>query len=614
MNIRDSIEFRMLQSQNVALQNKCSWQEEQLSRCVSQDKYNAACSERDLAVSECKSEKEARIKAEERATQLKDENISLKREIQDYRERIAALERQNSDLMDELDLARDEKFAPSSEKMEDFLGEEKPLPDSKAGVLATIAQLVHEADVAMGLDKEEAKEKYKPVRGKDTKKRKPRSSSSLRRGVYTEEVLKSLGIDTTGVDPSGKVILRNDRPDIWWFIMYYVARPRVYSIKYAITRYNLPGSGFQNSAYPPGIFEKCHLSPSFAALYFRMKFCYNVSEQNIIRALSACGCRMPQATLNKYIQEIEDVLMSFMLDAMKQEIRDSRFTHNDETRLRVKGEIEKEGIVSYHNEYIHGILSPSCRLMLMLYRKGSRAHDIQEEIFDGSSIECFVADKAKMYPKIVRDVGQKGTSLVRGSCWVHGRREIFDAAKTDSRMIPILKLIQFLLRMNAKWREDGLSEQECLKKRQDEARPIVEAIFFRLRLIMSMGNEYGETVRKAVQYILNDEEGFTAFLKNGLLELDNNAIERCFRHIAMGRRTWLFTGSHESAERLAFMYSLEESCRMNGLDFGDYIEYVLERIQAGEKDARSLLPNRIAIPEDWMPEGTRLVNEAQKSA
>lgn len=65
----------------------------------------------------------------------------------------------------------------------------------------------------------------------------------------------------------------------------------------------------------------------------------------------------------------------------------------------------------------------------------------------------------------------------------------------------------------------------------------------------------------------------------------------------MGRHTWLFTGSHEAAKNLTFMYSLEESCRMNGLDFGDYIEYVLERMQDGEKDARSLLPNCIVIPQ-----------------
>ena len=46
----------------------------------------------------------------------------------------------------------------------------------------------------------------------------------------------------------------------------------------------------------------------------------------------------------------------------------------------------------------------------------------------------------------------------------------------------------------------------------------------------------------------------------------------------------------------------EEICKMNGLDFGTYIEYVMERMVAGEKDARTLLPNRISIPTEWVPE------------
>lgn len=130
----------------------------------------------------------------------------------------------------------------------------------------------------------------------------------------------------------------------------------------------------------------------------------------------------------------------------------------------------------------------------------------------------------------------------------------------------------------------------------------------------SKPKDYGKQAIEVIDYLLNDEESFRAFLKHGLIEIDNNAIERCFRHIAMGRRTWLFTGSHAAAENLAFMYSLEESCKMNGIDFGDYIEYVMERMVAGEKDARSLLPNHVNIPSDWIPEGQIDTREPAKIA
>ena len=50
------------------------------------------------------------------------------------------------------------------------------------------------------------------------------------------------------------------------------------------------------------------------------------------------------------------------------------------------------------------------------------------------------------------------------------------------------------------------------------------------------------------------------------------AIGRCFRHIAMGRRNWLQTGSHFSAQNLAFMFGVLESCKLNKVNLGEYIE------------------------------------------
>ena len=54
--------------------------------------------------------------------------------------------------------------------------------------------------------------------------------------------------------------------------------------------------------------------------------------------------------------------------------------------------------------------------------------------------------------------------------------------------------------------------------------------------------------------VLDDREGFQVFLTDGMVEIHNIAIERCFRHIANGRRSWQQAGSHVAAENLAFMY------------------------------------------------------------
>lgn len=37
------------------------------------------------------------------------------------------------------------------------------------------------------------------------------------------------------------------------------------------------------------------------------------------------------------------------------------------------------------------------------------------------------------------------------------------------------------------------------------------------------------------------------------------------------------------------MYSLLESCKLNGLDFGDYIEDVMTRISEGDADYQAMI-------------------------
>lgn len=587
-------------------QNAIAHKDGMLKNCVSREEYDAVVAERDMYEALCRQCEKDKVLQEAIHKDDEREKSVLRKRIEELERDKAALERTNKELQNTIAGLRTDQFGPSSEVMDEMYDDNTPLPKTHVDMLALVARMKHEAERDFGMSRDDAnKEGENTTRGKDAKKRKPRAKSKHKVGVYTNDVLEALGLDTSNLPSNAKLLMRGDGPDTWVFRVLFAQRMRIYSKEYHIGRFYVPGEkDLANSAYPQGLYDKCHLAPSFLAFYFRMKISYNVSEENIVRALRACGCDIPQETLNKYIQNAEKTIREFLCDAMVNEIQSSRFTHNDETRLRVKSPNEQTGIVGYHNEYVHGILSPSARLLLLLYEDGSRGHEVQEAIMKDSHIECFVSDKAKMYPKIVTDIrNSAGKTIIRGSCWVHHRREVFKIARYDKRFNRLLKALKILFRLEAEWREEGLRERERLAKRQDLSRPVVEFIFFMLRDIVSKPKDFGEEAVKAANYVLTDEDAFKAFLNNGLIEIDNNAIERCFRHIAMGRRTWLFTGSHEAAKNLTFMYSLEESCKMNGLDFGDYIEYVMERMQAGETDARSLLPNHIVIPQDWVPEG-----------
>ena len=97
------------------------------------------------------------------------------------------------------------------------------------------------------------------------------------------------------------------------------------------------------------------------------------------------------------------------------------------------------------------------------------------------------------------------------------------------------------------------------------------------------------STRRTILYRRNTRN-HRKMLSYKLSQLLDKVIERCFRHIAMGRRNWLQTGSHFSAQNLAFMFGLLESCKLNKVNFGEYIEDILTRILCGEEVDASFLP------------------------
>lgn len=57
------------------------------------------------------------------------------------------------------------------------------------------------------------------------------------------------------------------------------------------------------------------------------------------------------------------------------------------------------------------------------------------------------------------------------------------------------------------------------------------------------------------------------YLHSGRLEIDINLVEDSIRPVAVGRKNYLFAGSHAEAERAAMIYSLLGSCKPQNIDY-----------------------------------------------
>ena len=60
--------------------------------------------------------------------------------------------------------------------------------------------------------------------------------------------------------------------------------------------------------------------------------------------------------------------------------------------------------------------------------------------------------------------------------------------------------------------------------------------------------------------------GARAYLLDGRLKPDNNGAENQLRVVAVGRKSWLFAGSHEGARRAAVLDTLAQGCKLVGID------------------------------------------------
>ena len=197
------------------------------------------------------------------------------------------------------------------------------------------------------------------------------------------------------------------------------------------------------------------------------------------------------------------------------------------------------------------------------------------------------ADRAVLYETIEKDLEEMG--LVRTACWFHARHRFVDAYISDHRVRVIILMMNYLFQIE---RESKIRKHTAKQRRRFRFKYSASIVGKLMKLLkkIKLDSSYGAMVQRAVNYVLDDEKAFKVFLQDGRVEMHNNAVERMFRHLAMGRRNWLHTGSHLGAENIAFMFSLFESCKLNDINFGDYIEDILTRLMEGEQDFMSLIP------------------------
>jgi transposase len=136
-----------------------------------------------------------------------------------------------------------------------------------------------------------------------------------------------------------------------------------------------------------------------------------------------------------------------------------------------------------------------------------------------------------------------------------------------------------------------LQPEERRITRQQKSQPLADTFEQWLRAKLGLISQKGK-LAEAIRYALSRWEGLTRFIEDGRIEIDNNAVERSIRPIALNRKNALFAGSDSGAEHWATIASLIETCKLNDVDPLSYLADVLTRIVNGHPNSEidQLLP------------------------
>lgn len=123
-----------------------------------------------------------------------------------------------------------------------------------------------------------------------------------------------------------------------------------------------------------------------------------------------------------------------------------------------------------------------------------------------------------------------------------------------------------------------------------ESRPILDAI---KRMIEGQRAQHlpKSLTGKAISYTLDIWDELNVYVEDGVLEIDNNLIEKLIRVPALGKKNWLFFGSRDAGVQSAIIMTVLLNCKMHGINPEEYLKDVLARLpHITAAEARELTP------------------------
>lgn len=281
------------------------------------------------------------------------------------------------------------------------------------------------------------------------------------------------------------------------------------------------------------------------------------------------GWAIHKSTINDWFSAC-CTLLEPLYEALRQNVLDTNYLQGDESTLKV---LDNNKAGNTHLGYQWVFRNPLSGNVLFVYRKGRGANGLTETLADFTGY--LQSDGYAAYDKFAR-----GRQVELISCLAHIRRKFFEAKDNHPALAEhALTQIQRLYVIEQQAREASMSATDRKVLRQSKGKAIYEELLEWVTVEQKNNLSKG-AIGKALYYAVNQLPRLAHYLEDGRIEIDNNLIENSIRPLALGRKNYLFAGSHEGAQRAAMMYSFFASCKYANLNPWEWLTDVLGRIGA----------------------------------
>lgn len=341
------------------------------------------------------------------------------------------------------------------------------------------------------------------------------------------------------------------------------------------------GEGIIIGILPDRVIEKGIPSESVIAQLTVDKYVYGMPLHRQLDKYSKMGVRIPASSASDWImrgwEQLKPLSKLLRLMVLRQ-----KYLQVDETPLKVLDRDHKDGI---HKGYMWLYHAPVDRLVLFDYRKGRDSSGPAEMLADFKGI--IQTDGYSVYESLYADHSE----ILLTFCMAHARRKFVEARKDYQQQADyVLDQMQELYALEQRMRDEKMDWEQRTIQRKEHAVPVLESLgkWFEENYYK---NRPGSPFAKAIEYSRSRWPGLSAYALHGQMEIDNNLVENAVRPLAIGRKAYLFSGSHQAAEMAAGMYSFMASCKKNNVNEFEWLKDVFERIQSHkQKDLYQLLP------------------------